>query len=53
MSGWDEHKMGCTIYNGHVNMKDSAKRRDWAAFYRSFINQICPPLRYYVKLEEI
>ena len=53
MSGWNEHKMGCAIYNGHVNMKDSAKRRDWSAFYRSFINQICPPLRYYVKLEEI
>ena len=52
-SGFNEHKMGCTIYNGHVNMKDSAKRRDWSAFYRSFINQICPPLRYYVKLEEI
>ena len=53
MSGWNEHKMGCAIYNGHVNMKDSAKRRDWSAFYRSFVNQICPPLRYYVKLEEI
>ncbi len=52
-SGFNEHKMGCAIYNGHVNMKDSAKRRDWSAFYRSFINQICPPLRYYVKLEEI
>ena len=53
MSGWNEHKMGCAIYNGHMSMKDSAKRRDWSAFYRSFINQICPPLRYYVKLEEI
>ena len=52
-SGLNEHKMGCAIYNNHVNMKDSAKRRDWSAFYRSFINQICPPLRYYVKLEEI
>ena len=52
-SGFVEHKMGCAIYNNHVNMKDSAKRRDWSAFYRSFINQICPPLRYYVKLEEI
>ena len=52
-SGFNEHKMGCAIYNNHVNMKDSAKRRDWSAFYRSFINQICPPLRYYVKLEEI
>ena len=53
MSGWNEHKMGCVIYNGHMSMKDSAKRRDWAAFYRSFVNQICPPLRYYMKLEEI
>ena len=53
MSGWNEHKMGCAIYNGHMSMKDSVKRRDWAAFYRSFVNQICPPLRYYVKLEEI
>ena len=52
-SGFNEHKMGCAIYNAHVNMKDSAKRRDWSAFYRSFVNQICPPLRYYVKLEEI
>ena len=53
MSGWNEHKMGCVIYNGHMSMKDSAKRRDWAAFYRSFVNQICPPLRYYMKLAEI
>lgn len=52
-SGFNEHKMGCAIYNNHVNMKDPAKRRDWSAFYRSFINQICPPLRYYVKMEEI
>ena len=52
-SGFVEHKMGCAIYNGHMSMKDSAKRRDWAAFYRSFVNQICPPLRYYMKLEEI
>ena len=52
-SGFNEHKMGCAIYSGHVNMKDSAKRRDWSAFYRSFVNQICPPLRYYVKLKEI
>ena len=52
-SGFNEHKMGCAIYNNYVNMKDSAKRRDWSAFYRSFINQICPPLRYYMKLEEI
>ena len=35
------------------NMKNQAKRRDWMAFYRSFVNQICPVLRYYVKLEEI
>lgn len=53
LSGWNEHKMGCAIYNNHVNMKDLAKRRDWSAFYRSFVNQICPPLRYYMKLEEI
>ena len=53
LSGFNEHKMGCAIYNGHMSMKDSAKRRDWAAFYRSFVNQICPPLRYYMKLEEI
>ena len=52
-SGFVEHKMGCAIYNGHMSMKDSAKRRDWVAFYRSFVNQICPPLRYYVKLYEI
>ena len=52
-SGFNEHKMGCAIYNGHMSMKDSAKRRDWSAFYRSFVNQICPPLRYYVKLYEI
>ena len=49
----NEHKMGRTIYRGHMDMKDSAKRRDWAAFYRSFVNQICPPLRYYITLEEI
>ena len=48
-----EHKMGCAIYNEHINMKNQAKRRDWMAFYKSFINQICPVLRYYVKLEEI
>jgi len=45
--------MGCVVYNDHMNMKDTAKRRDWSACYRSFVNQICPPLRYYVKLEEI
>jgi tetratricopeptide (TPR) repeat protein len=48
-----EHKMGRAIYCDHKDMKDSAKRRDWSALYRSFINQICPPLRYYIKLEEI
>ena len=48
-----EHKMGCAIYNEYINMKNQAKRRDWMAFYRSFVNQICPVLRYYVKLEEI
>lgn len=53
LSGFNEHKLGCAIYNGHMSMKDSAKRRDWAAFYRSFVNQICPPLRYYMKLDEI
>ena len=52
-SGFNEHKAGCDIYNEHDKMKDSAKRRDWAAFYRSFVNQICSPLRYYMKLEEI
>ena len=52
-SGFVEHKMGCAIYNGHMSMKDLAKRRDWSACYRSFVNQICPPLRYYVKLYEI
>ena len=48
-----EHKMGCAIYNEYINMKNQAKRRDWMAFYKSFINQICPVLRYYVKLEKI
>ena len=37
----------------HKDMKNLAKRCDWVAFYRSFVNQICPVLRYYVKLEEI
>ena len=49
----NEHKLGRSIYCEHKDMKDSAKRRDWAAFYRSFINQVCPVLRYYVKLDEI
>jgi len=53
LSKLNEHKMGCVVYNDHMNMKDTAKRRDWSACYRSFVNQICPPLRYYVKLEEI
>ena len=48
-----EHKMGCDIYNEHANMKNQAKRRDWEAFYHSFVNKTCPILRYYVKLEEI
>ena len=52
-SGLKEHKMGSAIYCDHKDMRDSAKRRDWSAFYRSFVNQICPPLRYYIKLEEI
>ena len=49
----NEHKMGSAIYRGHMDMKDSAKRRDWSAFYKSFVNQICSPLRYYITLEEI
>ena len=53
LSKLNEHKMGCVVYNDHMNMKDTAKRRDWSACYRLFVNQICPPLRYYVKLEEI
>ena len=53
LSKLNEHKMGCVVYNDHMNMKDTAKRRDWSACYRSFVSQICPPLRYYVKLEEI
>ena len=53
LSKLNEHKMGCVVYNDHMNMKDTAKRRDWSACYRSFVNQICPPLRYYGKLEEI
>lgn len=48
-----EHKKGRAIYCEHKDMKDSVKRRDWLAFYRSFINQVCPVLRYYVKLDEI
>jgi hypothetical protein len=31
----------------------SCGKQDWVAFYRSFVNQICPVLRYYVKLDEI
>ena len=49
----NEHKMGCLVYNDHINLKDWTKRRDWSAFYRSFVNQICPPLRYYMRLYEI
>jgi len=48
-----EHKKGRTIYCDHKDMKDLAKRRDWSAFYKSFVNQVCPPLRYYTKLDEI
>ena len=48
-----EHKKGRSVYCEHKDMKNLAKRRDWVAFYRSFVNQICPVLRYYVKLEEI
>jgi len=49
----NEHKLGRTIYCEHKDMKDSAKRRDWSAFYRTFVNQVCPVLRYYVKLDKI
>ena len=48
-----EHKLGRSIYCEYKDMKDSAKGRDWEAFYRSFVNQVCPVLRYYVKLDEI
>ena len=48
-----EHKKGRAIYCEHKDMKDSVKRRDWMAFYRSFINQVCPVLRYYVRLDKI
>ena len=49
----NEHKLGRSIYCEYKDMKDSAKGRDWVAFYRSFVNQVCPVLRYYVKLDEI
>lgn len=49
----NEHKLGRTIYCEHKDMKDSAKRRDWSAFYRTFVNQVCPVLRYYVKFDKI
>ena len=48
-----EHKKGRTIYCDHKDMKNLVKRRDWSAFYKSFVNQVCPPLRYYTKLDEI
>ena len=48
-----EHKKGRTIYCDHKDMKDLTKRRDWSTFYKSFVNQVCPPLRYYTKLDEI
>ena len=48
-----EHKVGRAIYCDHVNMKDLAKRKDWDAFYKAFVNKVCPVLRYYLKLERI
>jgi tetratricopeptide (TPR) repeat protein len=48
-----EHKKGRAIYCDHKDMKNLVKRRDWSAFYKSFVNQVCPPLRYYTKLDEI
>ena len=48
-----EHKKGRSIYCDHKDMKNLVKRRDWSAFYKSFVNQVCPPLRYYTKLDEI
>jgi tetratricopeptide (TPR) repeat protein len=48
-----EHKVGRAIYCDHVNMKDLDKRKDWNAFYKAFLNQVCPVLRYYAKLEKI
>ena len=48
-----EHKKGRSIYCDHKDMKNLIKRRDWSAFYKSFVNQVCPPLRYYTKLDEI
>ena len=52
-SGLNEHKVGYSIYNDHMVLKDSTKRKDWSAFYKSFVNQVCPPLRYYMTLVEI
>ena len=52
-SGLTEHKVGYSIYNDHMVLKDSTKRKDWSAFYKSFVNQVCPPLRYYMTLVEI
>lgn len=48
-----EHKVGRSIYCDHVNMKDLDKRNDWDAFYKTFVNRVCPVLRYYVKLKKI
>ncbi len=48
-----EHKKGRSIYCDHKDMKNLIKRRDWSAFYKSFVNQVCPTLRYYTKLDEI
>lgn len=52
-SGLNEHKVGYSIYNDHMVLKDSTKRKDWSAFYKSFVNQVCPSLRYYMTLVEI
>ena len=48
-----EHKVGRSIYCDHVNMKDLDKRNDWDAFYKAFVNRVCPVLRYYVKQKKI
>ena len=48
-----EHKVGRSIYCDHVNMKDLDKRNDWDAFYKTFVNRVCPVLRYYVKQKKI
>ncbi len=53
VSRLNEHKVACAIYDNHKKMKDSVKRSNWLEFYRTFVNQVCPTLRYYIKLEEI